>query len=405
MGLETGDFLDDLVQTNPITATDPVSEGSDHLRLLKKVLQQTFPNFDEALTVTPAQLNDAALRSAANVFTGENSFSSNQPKLLFNELDVTTDTKNWLFRIQGGTFGLHTATDAAPSTIVDAAFQFARSGTGVTLGTIFPPTTFIGQASLDAGMLIANNASFSARNFADDASFTVGRLSTADLWIFGNSLADSSWRSLANANIQINAVDIANFTSDGLVLEDTMSLDIRNDADNDTLSLVARSNTSDVLIFGDANSGNSQYLANDSASAHRFFTGGVETFRVANLANGGAKVYRPDAVAEKVGYRHGPPISNPSTIIQDYEGRVLAMTGATARNWTLDQLEEGTVITISNQSSAEQIVTAGTASIAWLDPDLGGGGLPSINIASNSVATIWFRLTGSANIWGNGLST
>ena len=46
MGLETGDFLDDLVQANPVTATDSVTQGSDHLRLLKKVLQQTFGLMD-----------------------------------------------------------------------------------------------------------------------------------------------------------------------------------------------------------------------------------------------------------------------------------------------------------------------------------------------------------------------
>lgn len=41
MGLEVGEFIADLVQTNPVTATDSVTEGSDHLRLLKKVLQQS----------------------------------------------------------------------------------------------------------------------------------------------------------------------------------------------------------------------------------------------------------------------------------------------------------------------------------------------------------------------------
>jgi hypothetical protein len=79
MGLETGEFIDDLVQTNPITATDPVTEGSNHLQLIKKVLQQTFPGYDEAVTVTPAELNvlgDAALKGAANVFTELNTFDA-----------------------------------------------------------------------------------------------------------------------------------------------------------------------------------------------------------------------------------------------------------------------------------------------------------------------------------------
>ena len=42
MGLETGDFISDLVITNPVTATDPVTEGSNHLQLIKKVLKGSF---------------------------------------------------------------------------------------------------------------------------------------------------------------------------------------------------------------------------------------------------------------------------------------------------------------------------------------------------------------------------
>ena len=38
MGLETGDHISDLVDTNPL-GTDPVSEGDDHLRLVKRCLQ------------------------------------------------------------------------------------------------------------------------------------------------------------------------------------------------------------------------------------------------------------------------------------------------------------------------------------------------------------------------------
>lgn len=44
MGLETATHLDDLVTTNPV-AGDAVSQGDDHLRLLKSVLKTTFPSF------------------------------------------------------------------------------------------------------------------------------------------------------------------------------------------------------------------------------------------------------------------------------------------------------------------------------------------------------------------------
>ena len=43
MGLEAGNFIEDLVQANPIGGLDPKSEGDDHLRLLKVCIQGSFP--------------------------------------------------------------------------------------------------------------------------------------------------------------------------------------------------------------------------------------------------------------------------------------------------------------------------------------------------------------------------
>lgn len=48
MGLETATYVSQLVVTNPVVG-DPVKEGDDHLRLLKTVLQNTFPNSTKSL--------------------------------------------------------------------------------------------------------------------------------------------------------------------------------------------------------------------------------------------------------------------------------------------------------------------------------------------------------------------
>ncbi len=47
MGLESGTYIDDLVSSNP-TGTDFESQGDDHLRLIKSVLQSTFPGASRA---------------------------------------------------------------------------------------------------------------------------------------------------------------------------------------------------------------------------------------------------------------------------------------------------------------------------------------------------------------------
>jgi hypothetical protein len=57
MGLETGSFISDLNASNPIDATDQVSQGDDHIRLIKAVLKSQFPNLNAAVNFTPTEAN------------------------------------------------------------------------------------------------------------------------------------------------------------------------------------------------------------------------------------------------------------------------------------------------------------------------------------------------------------
>jgi len=58
MGLETATYISQLVATNPL-ATDPISQGDDHLRLLKSVLQAQFSGLSgtTAVTADGAEMN------------------------------------------------------------------------------------------------------------------------------------------------------------------------------------------------------------------------------------------------------------------------------------------------------------------------------------------------------------
>lgn len=64
MPLESATYIDDLVVTNP-DAGDVVAQGDDHLRLLKSVLKNTFPNIDAAVSASVAQINGWEARIAA----------------------------------------------------------------------------------------------------------------------------------------------------------------------------------------------------------------------------------------------------------------------------------------------------------------------------------------------------
>jgi hypothetical protein len=76
MALETATYVPELTETNPIGASDPKSQGDDHLRLIKKVLLNTFGAFvgtagaPKSVTLTEDELNDCAQKLAAATIAG-----------------------------------------------------------------------------------------------------------------------------------------------------------------------------------------------------------------------------------------------------------------------------------------------------------------------------------------------
>jgi len=77
MGLETGTYISELVSANPL-ATDPISQGDDHLRLIKTVLKNQFSGLSgtTAVTASGAEMN---LVDGCTATTAE-----------LNYLDITT---------------------------------------------------------------------------------------------------------------------------------------------------------------------------------------------------------------------------------------------------------------------------------------------------------------------------
>lgn len=61
MSLESATYIADLVATNP-AAGDVGSQGDDHLRLIKDVLQNTFPSLTGAVTLTHTEINELLTR-------------------------------------------------------------------------------------------------------------------------------------------------------------------------------------------------------------------------------------------------------------------------------------------------------------------------------------------------------
>ena len=56
MALETGTYINSLVITNP-PGSDDKRQGDDHIRLLKSVLKNTFPNVSAQIVTGHASFN------------------------------------------------------------------------------------------------------------------------------------------------------------------------------------------------------------------------------------------------------------------------------------------------------------------------------------------------------------
>jgi len=118
MGLESATYISQLVATNPL-ATDPISQGDDHLRLIKSVLQAQFSGLSGTTAVTSSG-------AELNILDGVTATSTE-----LNYLDITTLGTSEASKVV-------TADANGDVTIADGAYDFdvaSHDGTnGLLLG-------------------------------------------------------------------------------------------------------------------------------------------------------------------------------------------------------------------------------------------------------------------------------
>ena len=70
MALDGANFIAELSITDP-PGTDPLSQGDDQIRTIKRATFQSFPLVDAAVNLTAAQMNLMAIKNEANVFSAD----------------------------------------------------------------------------------------------------------------------------------------------------------------------------------------------------------------------------------------------------------------------------------------------------------------------------------------------
>jgi hypothetical protein len=151
MTVESATFISQLSASNP-AAGDNISEGDDHIRLIKTVLQSQFPNLGAvAATATSAQLNKLGFETGSIMMWASNSIPTTQTIsglndwLLCDGSSISTSTFSALFGVIGTTFGGSGSNFNVPDY---RTFFPVGVGSGFVLGTSQTATASAGTAVL-----------------------------------------------------------------------------------------------------------------------------------------------------------------------------------------------------------------------------------------------------------------
>ena len=153
MTVESASYISQLNTSNP-AASDNISEGDDHLRLIKSVLQTQFPNLaTTAVTQTSAQMNKLGFETgtvcmyASNSIPTTETISGIRDWLLCDGSDYSTSTYSALYSVVGTVFG----TSGSNFRVPDYRTYFPVGvGSGFSLGSAVSASAASGSAVLKA---------------------------------------------------------------------------------------------------------------------------------------------------------------------------------------------------------------------------------------------------------------
>lgn len=357
--LESATYISDLNTSNPVGSTDKVQTLDDHVRLIKSTLKTTFPavtgaitathteiNILDGVTLTAAQINDAARKSVANTFTVGQTQAAEDAAFV---VDAGLNRRLGLAKVSGF------APEIRYLSSVDLAFRRVTTGTLESASASSIPL----QLNADGSVTIAGVAS---TDFA--------RLSQANSFTANQAITPAS----GLATLQIASTS----SGDAVLLLDTLG--VQNWS-------VGNQRSDGALVFSASSNLGTPKLA-ISASGNFDFKGGTVTTN--------------DASAAEVGFKGAPTkatLSGSSNTSASNAGGAIHLTSSTG-TFTLDSdLPTDSVLLIVNRSGSSWTIAA-SGTLTWAAT----GGTGSRTLADKGMCVALHIGSGNYYINGGGLS-
>lgn len=185
MALETATYINQLVVSNP-GATDTVAQADDHLRLIKTVLKNTFPNITGPITAGQDALNAPIPQGLIAMWSG---VSAPAGWFLCDGTNGTPDLRDRF--IVGANTNKPLGTSGGTST-TNSAGNHTHSMTGAGFHS---HTGLTGSTALTTAQMPAHTHTWSGTQTSEDNNFTAG-----SNWLREGSTVQSSAFTITTAS-------------------------------------------------------------------------------------------------------------------------------------------------------------------------------------------------------------